>query len=178
MKFLNKLKEVTLSLLPVVAICLFVHFFISPFETRVIVNFIIAVGIIIVGEALFFLGVDAAIIPMGEIVGNSSNKGSKFFVLVIFGFVFGLFATIAEPDVSVLAGQAVGIGVGIGRLTFIFLIGAGVGVCVALALMRIATGVPFKAVLATICVTILVLCMFIKRVKQVKLKKQPVLILH
>ena len=161
MKFLNKLKEVTLSLLPVVAICLFVHFFISPFETRVIVNFIIAVGIIIVGEALFFLGVDAAIIPMGEIVGNSSNKGSKFFVLVIFGFIFGLFATIAEPDVSVLAGQAVGIGVGIGRLTFIFLIGAGVGVCVALALMRIATGVPFKAVLATICVTILVLCMFV-----------------
>lgn len=121
MKFLNKLKEVTLSLLPVVAICLFVHFFISPFETRVIVNFIIAVGIIIVGEALFFLGVDAAIIPMGEIVGNSSNKGSKFFVLVIFGFVFGLFATIAEPDVSVWRGRRLGSALVSGGLRSFFL---------------------------------------------------------
>lgn len=161
MKFLLKLRDVTLSILPVVVICLFIHFAFHRFSDGVIFSFLISTVLIIVGETLFFLGVDNSIIPMGEIVGNSSNKSSKIFVLILFGFIFGLFATLAEPDVSVLAGQAIGMGVGVSRIVFMFIIGAGVGVAVAFALIRIVARIPFKIVLIVILAIILIFCFFV-----------------
>ena len=54
MKFLNKLKEVALSILPIVAICLAIHFFVYRFDTHVIVSFLIATIMVIIVEKLFF----------------------------------------------------------------------------------------------------------------------------
>ena len=161
MKFLNKLKDVTLSILPIVVICLFIHIFIHRFSDSVIFSFLISVVLIIIGETLFFLGVDSAIIPMGEIVGNTSVKSSKFFVLILFAFVFGLFATIAEPDVSVLAGQATSMGIKISRIVFMFIIGAGVGFAVAFAMLRIVAQISFRVVLTIILLIILVIAIFV-----------------
>lgn len=147
MNLLKKLKEVVIAILPVVVICLFIHFFISPFSTRAMWAFIISVCLVVIGETLFFLGVDNSIIPMGEIVGNASNKMSKMFVLILFGFIFGFFATLAEPDVSVLAGQVELAGVNVSKLLFIFLIAGGVGLAVGFALFRIIARLNYKIVL-------------------------------
>ena len=160
MKFLNKLKEVTLSILPIVAICLLIHFFVYRFSSGVIFSFLIATVMVIVGETLFFLGVDASIIPMGEIVGNSSKNKAKVLVLIIFGFIFGLFATIAEPDVSVLAGQVATIGLDIAPTLFTFLVGFGVGAFVAFALFRIIAKLPFKIVIGIVMLIIVLISIF------------------
>ncbi|MBQ7452801.1 MAG: DUF1538 family protein [Clostridia bacterium] len=158
MKFLNKLKEVALSILPIVVICLCVHLFVYGFSSDVFFSFLISSVVIIFGETLFFLGVDTSIIPMGEIVGESSNKSSsKFLVLILFGLIFGMFATIAEPDVSVLAGQVSGVGVQIAKTIFVFLIGFGVGVFVAFALLRIVLKWSLRYVLLTVMAVVVVL---------------------
>lgn len=162
MNFLKKLKEVVLSILPVVVICLFIHFFIHPFDNGVFGMFLISVCLVVFGETLFFLGVDNSIIPMGEIVGNTSNKLSKMFVLILFGFIFGFFATLAEPDVSVLAGQAAGGGViNASKQLFVFIVGAGVGVAVSIALFRIVTHLNFKIVLVGIIAIVAVVSVFV-----------------
>ena len=57
---------------------------------------------------------------------------------MFFAFIFGLFATIAEPDLNVLSTQVIENGVlFIPKFLLIFIIGAGVGAFVALALFRI-----------------------------------------
>ena len=160
MKFLNKLKEVALSILPIVAICLAIHFFVYRFETKVVVSFLIATIMVIVGETLFFLGVDESIIPMGEIVGNSSKNKTKVMVVIIFGFIFGLFATIAEPDVSVLATQALNMGLNTSKVFLTFLIGFGVGIFVAFALFRIIAKLGFKIVIAIVMAIIVLISIF------------------
>ncbi|MBQ7579585.1 MAG: DUF1538 family protein [Clostridia bacterium] len=160
MNFLKKLRDVSISILPIVVICLAIHFFVYRFSSNVILSFLLAVVIIILGETLFFLGVDASIIPMGEIVGNSSGNKAKVLVLIIFGFIFGLFATIAEPDVSVLANQTKALGLNLSPIVFTFITGFGVGAFVAFALFRIIAKLSFKIVLAIIMAIIVLISIF------------------
>ncbi len=103
-------------------------------------------------------GIDSTIMPMGELMVESVNKASKFVVFVFFAIVFGAFATIAEPDVSVFAGQAVINGVNISKSTLIFLIGAGVGIAVAFGVIRIIKNINIKYVYLFIFATIFLLC--------------------
>ena len=52
MKFLKRLKETFLALLPILVIVFFVHFFLYEFDKTVLLNFVIAVVIAAIGEAL------------------------------------------------------------------------------------------------------------------------------
>ena len=73
--------------------------------------------------------------PMGELMINSVNKASKFVIFVIFAVAFGLCATIAEPDVTIFAGQVIQSGIGVSKSLLTFFIGAGVGICIAFAII-------------------------------------------
>ena len=131
MLFFKKLKEVLISVLPIVAIILLLHFSICPFETDLLIKFFVAIVLISVGEVFFLTGVDSTIMPMGEMVGNSVNKVSNFFLFVLFAFLFGMFATIAEPDVQVFASEIVLFGaINLSKTALLFIIGAGVGLFV------------------------------------------------
>ncbi|MCR5553436.1 MAG: DUF1538 domain-containing protein [bacterium] len=147
MKFLNKIKEVSISILPLVLITLLVHFFVAPFSSLTLLMFLASIVLLIIGESIFLLGVDGSILEMGEIVGNSSNKTNKFFILVIFGILFGFFATVAEPDASILGIQVESV-LGINKTLFVFLMGAGVGLMVGFALFRIVANISLKLVMA------------------------------
>ena len=158
MKFLKRVKETFLALLPIVVIVLFVHLFFYKFETKTLINFLIAVVIASVGEAMLLSGIDTTIMPMGELMVQSVNKASRFIIFIFFAIAFGTFATIAEPDVSVFAGQVVGNGVNISKSTLIFLIGAGVGIAVAFGVIRIIKNIDVKYVYLFIFASIFLLC--------------------
>ncbi len=158
MLFLRKLKEVLISVLPIVAIVLLLHFSICPFPTSVLIKFLVSVLLISVGQVLFLTGVDTTIMPMGEMVGNSANKVSNFFLFILFAFLFGMFATVAEPDVQVLSAEIVVMGVlSINKTVLLFIIGAGVGLFVAFALIRIVKHVPVKLIYLICFVVIFIL---------------------
>ncbi len=157
MRFLKKVAGTFLALLPIMVIVLFVHFFFYQFETDVLIKFIVAIVVASIGEAFLLSGIDSTIMPMGELMVQSINKASKFVVFLVFAIAFGTFATIAEPDVAVFCGQAVGNGVNISKTLFVFMIGGGVGVAIALGVVRIIKNIDIKYIYLFIFSTIFLL---------------------
>jgi len=161
MNFWRKFKEVGLSLLPILAIVLIIHIFFYQFSADLLLRFILACIIIAVGEVLFLTGIENSIMPMGELVGSSSGKLKNILILIFFAFIFGLFATIAEPDINVLASEVYILGFPVGKTVFMFIIGAGVGAFVALALIRLLYKISYKVLVTIILLICFVLCIFL-----------------
>ena len=86
MIFLKKLKEVSLSILPIVLLVLVINFAFYPFDTNTLINFIIGLVIIAVGQVLFLTGVEGSIMEMGEYVGNSIIKFKNLGLYLVFAF--------------------------------------------------------------------------------------------
>ena len=105
----GKLKEVVFSVLPIAIIVLILHFTIAPIPLGILGLFLTSVVLLIIGMAMFTLGADIAMLPMGEMIGNALTEARKISLLVIFGFLAGLIITIAEPDLRILATQVAGI---------------------------------------------------------------------
>ena len=162
MVFFKKLKEVVISILPIVAIILLLHFFVCKFPTQVLIKFFISIILICVGQVLFLTGVDSTIMPMGEMVGNNVNKVSKIFIFLLFAFLFGMFATVAEPDVQVLCQEIVTFGsLTMNKTVLLFIVGAGVGLFVAFSLLRIVQKVSIKLVYLISLVITFILASFV-----------------
>ncbi|MDE6557657.1 MAG: DUF1538 domain-containing protein [Clostridia bacterium] len=144
---LSKLKEAVISVLPVTAIVLIISMIMrfgvgaenSLTDTEFIAFSLSAVGLII-GIALFNLGADMAMTPMGGHVGTGLTKSKKVLVLLSVCFVMGLLITIAEPDLSVLGDQVKGImpgGGDVGKWILIITVGVGVGLFLVIAVLKI-----------------------------------------
>ena len=105
-QFLHKLKESVVSVLPIILFVLLLNLTpIINMSWREVWAFVLASALIIVGIALFNLGADIAMTPMGKTVGKGLTKKRKLGLLLIVSFVIGLLVTVAEPDLSVLASQ-------------------------------------------------------------------------
>lgn len=138
---LSKLKEALVSVLPVTLIVLIISFtpVVSLTSTETVAFCVSAVGLI-VGIALFNLGADLAMTPMGEHIGSGLTKSKKVIALVVVCFFMGLLITVAEPDLSVLASQIKDImpgGGNSGKMLLIITVGAGVGIFLVIAILKI-----------------------------------------
>ncbi len=132
---LKKITESTVSVLPVTAIVLILNF--TPlihFSTTETVVFICCAVALIVGMALFNLGADIAMTPMGEQIGSGLSKTGKFKTLLVICLVMGVLITIAEPDLSVLATRVEGV---INSTALKIAIGMGVGLFLVLSVLKI-----------------------------------------
>ncbi len=159
---LAKFKDVGLSMLPIVLVVLVVHFGFAHFSTSLLLKFLAAIIIITVGEIMFLTGVDGSIMKMGDYVGNSVTKISHFTVVLFFAFIFGLFATVAEPDLNVLGTEVIETGVlNVPKFLFIFVVGAGVGIFVALALFRIVRSINYKILILAIFACVFIIAIFV-----------------
>jgi hypothetical protein len=131
----HKLKEAAVSIFPVAIIVLLLD--LTPlvdFTTTETLVFAACSLALVIGMALFNLGADMAMTPMGEQVGSGLPKSGKFGLLLLVAFVMGVCVTIAEPDLSVLASQVKEI---INGTTLIVTIGLGVGVFLVLGVLRV-----------------------------------------
>lgn len=136
LRSLIKLKESFLSTLPVVAVVLLLHFIPGmgiDLSTNQLIVFSIASALVVLGMWLFNLGAEASMRKMGELVGSSLTKRQSMVLLIVIFFLFGLFITLAEPDLSVLASQVPSIP----RFLLIAMVGIGVGVFVVIGALRI-----------------------------------------
>lgn len=131
----TKLKEAAVAVFPVALIVLLLNCTpIVNFTLTETVVFACSALALVLGMALFNLGADMAMTPMGEQVGSGLPKSGKFKLLLIICFVMGVFVTIAEPDLSVLASQVKEV---INGTTLIFTIGVGVGAFLVLSVLRV-----------------------------------------
>ena len=134
---LKKVSEATVSVLPVTAIVLLLNFlpFVSiSFSLTELTVFLCSAVALIIGMALFNLGADIAMTPMGEQIGSGLSKTGKFKTLLLICFVMGVFITIAEPDLSVLADRVAGV---INSLALKVAIGMGVGLFLVFSIFKI-----------------------------------------
>jgi hypothetical protein len=131
----DKIKEAAFSVLPVAALVLLLN--LTPFvdlTTTEATVFAVCALALIVGMALFNLGADMAMTPMGEQVGSGLPKSGRIKTLFIVCFIMGVFVTVAEPDLSVLATQ---VGKVIDGTALIITIGVGVGLFLVLGILRV-----------------------------------------
>lgn len=130
---LDKLKESSSSVIPIIVLVLILNFTVAPMPIWSLIFFLISAAIMIVGIALFNLGVDISLIPIGEYVGSSVVKSRNLTLIIALTFLIGIFITVAEPDLILLAGQISGVP----DAVIIFTVAFGVGLAVVMAFMRI-----------------------------------------
>lgn len=132
--FLLKMKEACVSVLPIIAFILILNF--TPLVNlswAEVGAFLLASALIILGIALFNMGADISMTPMGKSVGKGLTKKRKLGLLLGVSFVIGLLITVAEPDLSVLASQVSEIMSG---TVLIIVVGVGVATFLMLAIIK------------------------------------------
>lgn len=157
---IKKLKTAAFSILPIIAFVLLIHFFVGKISTNILVTFLIGAVVLILGQAVFMVGIENSIEPMGGFVGGSVSTNKRFYIFIIFGLVFGVFSTIAEPDMQVFATKVASGGFGFGKFLFLIVAGVGVGSFISLALTRIVTRFNLNILLFISYAVIIVLAGF------------------
>ena len=141
----DKLVEALTSVLPVSVIVLLLS--LTPWvdiSVSDLVMFVAGALMLIVGIGLFNLGADMAMTPMGQYVGEGLTRSKKLGLLLTVAFFMGLLITVAEPDLSVLAGQVASI---MNGSLLIVTVGAGVGLFLLVAVLKIISRADLTSLL-------------------------------
>ena len=142
---LLKLKEALSSVLPVGVIVLILS--LTPLVTlsgREMTVFCVSAALLIAGIALFNLGADLSMTPMGQFIGEGLTKSKKASILLIVSFFMGLLITVAEPDLSVLADQVSSL---MNGTMLIVTVGLGVGLFLLVAVLKIVSRADLTSLL-------------------------------
>jgi hypothetical protein len=155
------MKETFLASLPlaivIIIVCGFVAPLANPFDY---VKLIVGYSGVVVGQSFFLVGLDISILPIGKAVGESLVKFKKLFFVVLFGFIFGLLSTIAEPALIVFARQTHLVMPVIHDTFFVWIMSTGTGVFVGFALYRVVKSINLKTVFAVFYIIVFVLAIF------------------
>lgn len=127
-----KLKEALMAVLPIAALVLIVNFTIVGMPVYNILVFLISVVLLVIGIALFGIGADVSMMAMGEKLGSYIIKTRKLWFITIVTLIIGILATVAEPDLKVLAEQTP-----FSNRVIIYSVAIGVGVFLVVAFYRI-----------------------------------------
>lgn len=146
MILLEKLKEAATSVIPVMGVVWLLHFTAAPLGDDM-GRFFAGGVLLILGLAVFLLGAELGVVPVGSRAGSALTSRRNLPLLLGAGFVIGFFITVAEPDVHVLAQQVSAVDPGISHLVLVGMIAVGVGLFVAVALGRIVFQVSLRLLL-------------------------------
>lgn len=144
-QLMEKIKESLSSVLPITAIVLALSITIVPLTPGVLVLFLFGSFLLIVGVGMFTLGVDMSMTPMGSAIGVTMSRAKRRFLPLAAAFLLGMLITVAEPDLTVLAGQVPAIP----NLVLILTVAAGVGLFLVVALLRVTLKVPLSYLLVS-----------------------------
>lgn len=181
MEFMTQLIDITLStvrdVMPIAFIIFFFQFGVIrrpiPNLKRVLIGF----GYVILGLALFLLGLEKALFPVGRMMAEqltdpdfirswSSAAGEvlqwqDYYWVYIFAFAIGASTTIAEPSliaVAIKANEVSGGAIGVWGLRMAVALGVAVGI--ALGTYRIVTGYPIHWFIISGYVVVVIQTMF------------------
>ena len=153
----SKVKEAFTSVAPVTLIVLILCFTLTPIDSGVFLAFLFGALLVIVGIGLFTLGADTAMTPIGEYIGTSIIKTKKLYFIIPAFLIIGVFITVAEPDLQVLAEQ---LKATINPQILTYSVGVGVGVFLVIALLRVVLKIKLKYVLF-VCYTAVFIMAFL-----------------
>ena len=144
MNILAKMKETAVSVLPVMAIVLFLGFTFVPLDKYLLARFVVGGLLLIIGLTIFLLGVDLGIQPMGERCGAELTKKRSLSLLLTVAFIIGFIVTAAEPDIQVFGDQVRSIFPFVNKIAITFVIAGGVGLFIMIGLLRTVLNLSIK----------------------------------
>ena len=141
--FLQLLKESFRDLLPIILVIMFFQLAIIQSVPDNWLSTAIGLAIVGVGLAVFLLGLEVGIFPVGEgLASDFAHKGSTMWI-VIFAFMIGFGTTVAEPALIVIAQKAASISAGrIDATTLRMVVAFSVGFAIVIGVYRIIKGHP------------------------------------
>lgn len=153
----EKWKEAYSSVLPIVLIVLILCFLFVPAPVSAMLGFLLGGLMLMAGMALFTLGTDLAMTPIGEHVGSAMTRSKKLWLIMLVSFLVGLVVTISEPDLTVLANQVPGVP----NMTLILAVAIGVGLFLVVALLRILLRIRMSWLLLGCYIAVFALAQFV-----------------
>jgi hypothetical protein len=143
--------EVLGAVAPLTAFVTFLQFTIVHAPDEIFIRYLAGSALAVVGMTLLFSGIEYGILPMGRYLGAALPGKESLLLIAIVAFALGFAATVAEPDVLVLAGQVDAASEGsISRQMVVYVIGLGVAIFAMTAMLRIVTGWRMKTLLALV----------------------------
>ena len=155
----EKLAESLKSVLPVTAVIFLLCFFVAPVPSSVMLAFVLGACSLIVGMGLFSLGADMAMSRIGEHIGSVMSRSRKLWLILIVSFAVGIFITVSEPDLMVLAQQVPNIP----NPVIIWSVALGVGLFLVLAMLRIFLNISLRWLLVGFYGALFILSFFVPR---------------
>ena len=140
-----KLKESLISVFPVTLLVFLLA--VTPWvdiTPRELTVFGLSALFLILGISFFNLGADMAMTPMGQYIGEGLTLSKKLGILLSVSFVMGLFITVAEPDLAVLASQVSAV---MNGTVLIYTVGVGVGIMLLLGVVKILFHLDLSGIL-------------------------------
>jgi len=148
--FFKLLKESFRDLMPIILVIIFFQLAIIQSVPENWMNTSIGLFIVAIGLAVFLLGLEVGIFPVGEkLASDFAHKGSTFWI-VLFAFMIGFGTTVAEPALFVIAEKAAAISCGrIDAFTLRMVVAFSVGFAIVLGVWRIIKGHPIHYYIIT-----------------------------
>ena len=140
---LEKLREAAASVLPISLIVMLICFVLVPVDTGLMLSFVLATAMLILGMGLFTLGADMSMTRIGNYMGAKLTKSRKLPLILTVSFALGVAITVAEPDLQVLAGNVPEIDTTVLILT----VSVGVGFFLLLCMVRILFSISLRTML-------------------------------
>lgn len=160
--FIDKMKEVSKTLIPVVALVLILSMTIVKVPTDIIIRFIVGSALLLVGLTVFLWGVDIAMDPIGNHMSKEVATSTKLFKIAFLSFLLGFLITVAEPDLLILGNQIQDAsGSTIGSTLIVYMVSLGVGIMVSLGVYRLLKNMKLNLFMAIVYAIILVLGFFV-----------------
>jgi hypothetical protein len=147
-QFLHQLLHALKNLLPIVLVVLFFQFAIFQSLPSDPLSIIVGLLIVAVGIALFLMGLELSIFPVGKNLANQFARKGSLPLLMFFGFAIGFAAVVAEPALIAVAEQAELISQGrVNALSLRLIVALSVGIVMALGVLRIILGWPIHGLM-------------------------------
>lgn len=163
MGILGKLRETALSVLPVMAVVAALGLFTGTLGPGLLLRFAWGGLCLVAGLAVFLLGVDVGIRPLGEMCGAALIARRNLTLFVAAAFAVGFVVTVAEPDIQVFVRQVATANPTVRQGALVASIGLGVGLFMAIGVARAVVGLRLKVVLAVSYALLLALALMVPR---------------
>lgn len=159
--FIDKLKEVLQSVLPITILVIILHFTIAPLPGIEFSRFLFGALLIIMGLAVFLFGVDIGITPIGNYLGKEIARSNSLKFVLVMGLILGFFISIAEPDLIILANQVSEVTDGaIPSTVLLVVVSVGIAFMMTIGLFRIVYRYPLRNIFFVIYTLIFLLAIF------------------
>ncbi|HHV25811.1 DUF1538 domain-containing protein [Anaerosalibacter bizertensis] len=158
---LRALWETARSVIPISAFLLLFQILILKKPIENVKDFVLGFLLSVLGLHFFLKGVSISLIPLGDSVGKNLIYLDHRWIIIVFAFVLGYFATLVEPGLKALALEVEEISIGaIPNKVLIQTVAIGFGGGMALGIFKILNNIPNTKIIMPILFIILILVYF------------------